>query len=507
MNREPSTCNPTPFPRGAAPAPDATVLRGAGNAVPGTARLVVTAGPGKGAGLALGTQAATLGRGADNALVIRDISVSRRHARIEERAGAWVVIDEGSGNGTRVNGAPVVEQRLRDGDELAVGDVRLRFIEPGGVAARALPQPKPGPARPFRTRFLLCAAAVALVFGAGQGVHRFRNARIAAGDAAAREQARMVALRRFHQGVKLLQAGQREQAREDLDVAAELDPANQEIRRTRAALDVDAAAGGEVHHAPQPKPADPSPQPRQPDPPRPSEPVSPKPGEPPPGAPAGKASLKSAPLHMDPAATAPRHRSGKGRSSLTSGSDAEAEAIVAAYRSGELGAARARAQEGRTPEAARLSAALKDFERACREAAEQKTPEDALRSLEVAAAADRAIAGSGGSRPGGEVRKALSAQHLLAAATLKSDDQLPRAAAHLRAAVEANPSSPSARDALRRLHDRVHDLYLRGYVAKETEPAEARRCLGLVIQALPAADETAQKAKRWLDKLEGKAAE
>jgi hypothetical protein len=195
------------------------------------------------------------------------------------------------------------------------------------------------------------------------------------------------------------------------------------------------------------------------------------------------------------------------RSSRKSAPDPDAEAIVAAYRRGELAAARQRAQEGRAPEVARLSAALKDFDRACREAAEQTTPVDTLRSLEVAAAADRAIAGSGESRPGDEVRKALSAQHLLAAAALKADDQLPLAAAHLRAAAEASPSSQSARDALRRLHDRVHDLYLRGYVAKETEPAEARRCFGLVVQALPGSDETAQKAKRWLDKLEGKAAE
>jgi hypothetical protein len=105
------------------------------------------------------------------------------------------------------------------------------------------------------------------------------------------------------------------------------------------------------------------------------------------------------------------------------------------------------------------------------------------------------------------VRKALSAQHLLAAASLKSDDQLPQAAAHLRAAVGANPSNPAAHEAIRRLQERVRDIYLRGYVAREREPAEARRCFGLVVQALPAADETAQKAKRWLDKVEGKAAE
>ncbi|HET9754323.1 MAG TPA: FHA domain-containing protein [Myxococcales bacterium] len=453
MNREASIQPPPRLSRSAPsrvertcaeglPAP--TVLGGEGNSLRGTARLLVTAGPGKGAELALGSGWATLGRGAGNTLVIPDISVSRRHARIEERGAAiWVVIDEGSGNGTRVNGRPVRERRLRDGDEVAVGDTRVRFLEPGGMAARRPRPPEAGAAHALRARLLLGAAALGLVLAAGYGVHRWRKARPAAPEDAVHEQA-----------------------------------------RTRVAVDRDTAARIEAQPAPPSRPPDPPP------------------------VRLASTPAKTIPARPGPTPTPPRkRRRTPAPSSGKPAPDAEVEAIVAAYRRGDLAAARQRALESRAPEAARLLAALKDFERACRHAAAQQTPADALSSLEAAAAADRAIAGSGESRLGGEVRKALSAQHLLAAAALKADDQLPQAAVHLRAAAEANPSNPGARDALRRLQDRARDLYLRGYVAKEAEPAEARRCFGLVVQALPASDETAQKAKRWLDKIGGKAAE
>ncbi|HEY6911289.1 MAG TPA: FHA domain-containing protein [Myxococcales bacterium] len=451
MNRAASTCKPPPFLAAA----DDTIVHRAGNLPPGTPRLLVTAGPGKGAELALGHGVATLGRGAENALVIADISVSRRHARIEQRAAAWVVIDEGSGNGTRVNGTPVRERRLRDGDEIAVGATRVRFLEAGGVAARDLPPRKPGRPRQLRAQALLGAVAAGAILAAGAGVHRSRQVESQAPEPAMRGQAQPAP----PQHVALAGAGPRQE-----DAAARL------------------AA------QPASRPADPpSAEPAQ---------TAPRPSRPAPTARPSSPQRSPAPTW---AKLVP--------SSDKSDAAAEALAIVAAYRRGDLATARERAKEGRSAEAARLSAALADFDRACGKAAAQPTPADAVRSLEEAAAADRAIAGSGQSRPGEEVRKALSAQHLLAAASLDSDEQLPQSAAHLRAAAQADPSSQPARDALRRLQERVHRIYLRGYVARETEPAEARRCLGLVAQALPASDETAQKAKRWLDKLEGKAAE
>jgi peptidoglycan glycosyltransferase len=53
--------------------------------------------------------------------------VSRAHARIERRGDAYVVIDLGSTNYTRVNGEVVGERELKDGDELRFARARCRF--------------------------------------------------------------------------------------------------------------------------------------------------------------------------------------------------------------------------------------------------------------------------------------------------------------------------------------------------------------------------------------------
>ena len=82
----------------------------------------------------------TVGRSRDRDVTIDDSRVSRAHARLEERpGGAWVVIDEGSANGTRLRGEelPAHEARpIRPGDVIGVGPVELRVTTaaagPGG---------------------------------------------------------------------------------------------------------------------------------------------------------------------------------------------------------------------------------------------------------------------------------------------------------------------------------------------------------------------------------------
>ena len=44
-----------------------------------------------------------IGRGAENEMVVDDSAVSRLHARVEEEAGTWRVVDLGSTNGTSVD--------------------------------------------------------------------------------------------------------------------------------------------------------------------------------------------------------------------------------------------------------------------------------------------------------------------------------------------------------------------------------------------------------------------
>jgi hypothetical protein len=64
----------------------------------------------------------TIGRAADNDLVIPDSRVSRHHARIVGRRGTLVYADLGSTNGSRVNSVPVGELVLGAGDRIELGD-------------------------------------------------------------------------------------------------------------------------------------------------------------------------------------------------------------------------------------------------------------------------------------------------------------------------------------------------------------------------------------------------
>ncbi len=56
-----------------------------------------------------------------------DTTTSRRHATIAANAGDYSIRDEGSSNGTFVNGARITEQKLLPGDEVQVGGTRFRF--------------------------------------------------------------------------------------------------------------------------------------------------------------------------------------------------------------------------------------------------------------------------------------------------------------------------------------------------------------------------------------------
>lgn len=68
-----------------------------------------------------------IGRSTDAELTVYVREVSTLHARIEERAGALVLVDLDSTNGTFVNGERIEERVLRDGDIVHVAEVELRF--------------------------------------------------------------------------------------------------------------------------------------------------------------------------------------------------------------------------------------------------------------------------------------------------------------------------------------------------------------------------------------------
>ena len=66
-------------------------------------------------------------RGATVEVALPDGKVSARHARLERALGRWCVRDDGSKNGTFVNGGRVEQAVLDDGDSVELGDCLLRF--------------------------------------------------------------------------------------------------------------------------------------------------------------------------------------------------------------------------------------------------------------------------------------------------------------------------------------------------------------------------------------------
>jgi serine phosphatase RsbU (regulator of sigma subunit) len=90
--------------------------------------LVLTSGDESGKRIQISDTAVTIGRGADQTLVIPDTSVSRRHARLSIVSGEVVAEDLGSTNGTFVNGVRLnAPSKVDHGSAIKVGDQLLRY--------------------------------------------------------------------------------------------------------------------------------------------------------------------------------------------------------------------------------------------------------------------------------------------------------------------------------------------------------------------------------------------
>jgi len=82
--------------------------------------------------VSIGGARVTLGRGPHNTILLDDPAVSGRHAAIvfdaPQETGP-VLVDLGSTNGIRVNGARVTRHVLKHGDIIDIGRHRLRYLE------------------------------------------------------------------------------------------------------------------------------------------------------------------------------------------------------------------------------------------------------------------------------------------------------------------------------------------------------------------------------------------
>ena len=68
-----------------------------------------------------------IGRSPDCQVVLKDFGISRNHAKIQVAEDGVRIVDLKSKNGTQVNGVPVVEAPLKDGDRILLGKFQITF--------------------------------------------------------------------------------------------------------------------------------------------------------------------------------------------------------------------------------------------------------------------------------------------------------------------------------------------------------------------------------------------
>ena len=96
----------------------------------------------------LGASVLTIGRRADNALVIQDVKASSHHAEIRPTGDGYSIVDVGSTNGTFVNEqriGPNIPLVLKPNDIIRIGDTRFTY-EAQTVNATVFDAPQNNPA-------------------------------------------------------------------------------------------------------------------------------------------------------------------------------------------------------------------------------------------------------------------------------------------------------------------------------------------------------------------------
>lgn len=92
-------------------------------------KLTVVAGPDRGKSYAVHEGETSMGRQSGNVIVLSSSKVSKKHCRLVLNSDQAVVEDQGSSNGTFVNGVLTRSRELRHGDRIGVGEFVLEFTQ------------------------------------------------------------------------------------------------------------------------------------------------------------------------------------------------------------------------------------------------------------------------------------------------------------------------------------------------------------------------------------------
>jgi two-component system cell cycle response regulator len=120
VNRKKAPSDPSARPIGAGAAERKNKQKGAS--------LVVVYGVELGRRILLDQTSFSIGRSSRRDMFIDQQAVSRKHAEIVYTKGRYVIYDQRSRNGTRVNDQRVTEQTLEDGDKIQVGQTVMSFL-------------------------------------------------------------------------------------------------------------------------------------------------------------------------------------------------------------------------------------------------------------------------------------------------------------------------------------------------------------------------------------------
>src|SRR5262245_47193606 len=101
-------------------------------------RLVSIAGALRDQTFLLNEHEVSIGREPSNQISIRDNALSRRHCLIRKQGSHFTIRDLGSYNGTLVNGVPIQEHILEEGDRISVGNSLFAFLVSDKSAAPGL---------------------------------------------------------------------------------------------------------------------------------------------------------------------------------------------------------------------------------------------------------------------------------------------------------------------------------------------------------------------------------
>ncbi len=112
--------------------------------------LHVLDGPASGAEVEIDEVPYSLGRRKDCDLVLLDRRISSQHAEVRREGGEWILVDLDSGNGTFVGKRRIKRHVLLEGQEITVGDTKIKFTGLPEVATKIAERPLAKAAQPIR---------------------------------------------------------------------------------------------------------------------------------------------------------------------------------------------------------------------------------------------------------------------------------------------------------------------------------------------------------------------